>query len=54
MARTELTVSKATRERVQRRLSLANEPYVAKRRDFNTSKKGLSLSLTKALVWSSL
>ena len=54
MARTQLKVSKATKERVQRRVNLASAPYVARRRNFNTSKQGLSLSLTKALVWSSL
>ena len=50
MARTQLKVSKATRGRVERRLSLANAPYVARRRNFNT-RKTTSLSLVKAAVW---
>ena len=50
MARTQLKVSKATKERVQRRVSLANAPYVARRRNFSTSKT-TSLSLVKAAVW---
>jgi hypothetical protein len=55
MARTtELQAGKATKARVQRRYELANAPYVARRRNFNTRKTGVSLSLTKALVWSSL
>ena len=55
MARsTELQASKATKARVQRRYELANASYIARRRNFNTRKTGITLSLTKAFVWASL
>lgn len=51
MARsTELQANKATKARVQRRYELANAPYVARRRNFNT-RKTTSLSLVKAAIW---
>ena len=54
MARTELKVSRATEERVKRRVSLANAPYVAKRRDFTSKRKAMTVSFAKAFVWASL
>jgi len=47
----ELKVSKATRTRVQRRLELASRPYIARRRNFTTSRINLADALRKAAVW---
>jgi hypothetical protein len=47
-------VSKVTRERVQRRIELANRPYVAHRRNFNVlheARVKLARALLKGAVW---
>jgi len=47
-------VSQATRERVERRIELANRPYVAHRRNFNAmheTRIKLARAMLKAAVW---
>lgn len=51
MAKNTLTVSKATKQRVEQRIRAAHSPaFTPHRRDFS-KRKTLGLSMVKALVW---